>query len=35
MKQQIGEEYGLRRLAEIHGHDFGSLDQVFWHILTR
>jgi hypothetical protein len=35
LKQPLGEEYGLRRLSEVHGHDFGSLDQVFWHILTR
>ena len=35
LKQNIGEDYGLRRLSEKHQHDFGSLDQVFWHILTR
>ena len=31
----LGEDYGLRRLAERHGHDPATLDQVFWHILTR
>lgn len=35
LKQPIGEDYGLRHLAELHHHDFHSLDQVFWHILTR
>ena len=35
LKQNIGEDYGLKRLSEKHQHDFGSLDQVFWHILTR
>ena len=28
LKQPIGDEYGLRRLAERHQHDLGSLDQV-------
>ena len=28
LKQPIGEDYGLRRLAERHQHDVNSLDQV-------
>jgi hypothetical protein len=35
LKQPIGDDYGLRQLADKHQHDFAALDQVFWHILTR
>ena len=35
LKQPLGEEHGLKKLAEKHGHDVTSLDQVFWHIVTR
>jgi hypothetical protein len=28
MKAGLGEDYGLRKLAERHGHDAAALDQV-------
>ncbi len=35
LQKPVGEEHGLRRLAEIHNHDVQALDHVFCHILTR
>ena len=35
MQQPLGEGAGLELLAAKYGHDLKSLDQVFWHVLTK
>lgn len=35
MHQSLGDNAGLDVLAQQYGHDYKSLDQVFWHILTK